>query len=57
MDQQKECPQPPEHEKMSAWLRGYWDGYELFGKTNTYEKGTQNWRLYEAGYEEGWLDS
>lgn len=50
------CPQS-EVERKSAWYQGYWDGLELEDNQNPFPKDTPLWRLYEEGYEEGWLDS
>lgn len=40
-----------------AWNRGYWDGLSLKDKNNPYNGGTEEWKAYERGWEEGWLDS
>lgn len=40
-----------------VWNKGYWDGYTLKEKSNPYPAGEYLWKAYEAGYEEGWLDS
>jgi hypothetical protein len=46
----------PLSEADKAWNKGYWAGYLLEEKNNPYDE-PYLWENYEAGYEEGWLDS
>lgn len=58
MNNEKDSPRysyDPELERI--FNQGYWRGYTIDGPTNVYKEGTREWEAYQAGWEEGWLDS
>lgn len=44
-------------EFQEMWDKGYWQGYDQLDKINPCKKDRPTWEAFEAGYEEGWLDS